>query len=437
MLNKFLNDYFIQIVICISLLGILADLNSQDIKLQEIEIEWTAVSYAKEYRVQIRNKNKQNIQDLRTKTNSAKVKLPAGEYEQRVGVVNKFGRLESFSDWQEIQIMVVKAAKIEKIDPKVTPGIVPIKGEKTKIAIQGKNFVPDTEIQFEQNGKVFKPKKIIYKNDNTMEVVFDEPLPQGDWDLVVKNPKKNPIVAKNYISAYEPVSNSQEKKIREKELLKIQSNDNKLANMNSDKESSVDGSEKTDPNKAKTDKEIDGSFSKNRWEPIKRSMLLPGWGHFHMDNNKKGYIYSGLFALSLTNVYLKNLELKAANANYKDTTALSTLIQFSGNNIGSDIRVYRIGADQNAFNKVKGKTLEFNTSIVILLGVYLYQVYDAYADSEDWAADKAGWKFQLNHRYLSDLDNPIRAIDSSTRWMSGTETFYSIQYEQPLQINHY
>lgn len=77
------------------------DLSKETIK---VRIKWQEVENAVSYRILIRNSEGIVIIDSNTESNSIDLDIPRGEYDMRIGAINKFHKVGSWSDWASITV---------------------------------------------------------------------------------------------------------------------------------------------------------------------------------------------------------------------------------------------------------------------------------------------------------------------------------------------
>lgn len=379
-----------------------ADSNSE--KDNSITIEWRKVPYASGYILQIRNEKKQNLIDQKTISNSYTVNLKPGNYEQRIGVINKFGRLERFSDWSKVKVVLVLPPEIPPKESPYLPNqeIVPMVGKNPIIRVPGKNFVNDTEFQLQKNGRTIEPSQVELNPDGSASLTFpDEYLQEGNWDLVVKNPKDKTISVPNYARIHSPVSDNEARIAKEEEIARTR----KKTIASKDEIDRIDS--KPEPTGTTSIAGKGKQFSaEDRWAPVWRSALLPGWGHFYMEDNKKGWIHSGVFTLSFLFLYSSRENLIAAEKTYNNTLNQSLILQATNpGNLG--IRGLTIIQDENKFQEFRNANQNYNISLFILLGFYFYQLYDSYSDSEKWYYGKqSGIFIDGGNRVVGEMDLP-------------------------------
>lgn len=152
-------------------------------------LEWKPVAGAGGYIVQVRDATGKIVVDKRVLQNRVDVDLPAGKYQQRVAVLNKFQKPAGYSDWLDLDIRVAAAATVDQI--KVTP-VSPEaekKGERA-VAIQGDNFNRETKVFVETNAGKVEATRVDIQNDKQLVASFDaQKLDPGKHDILLENPR--------------------------------------------------------------------------------------------------------------------------------------------------------------------------------------------------------------------------------------------------------
>jgi hypothetical protein len=397
----------------------------------EIRVEWIAIEHAKEYRVQIRNTQKQNIRDLKVKTNYVDIRLAPGEYEQRVGVINKFGRLEEFSGWQKVQILIVKKPEVPKTKPEGVPesAWVPVKGQPLVQTLDGKNFVPDSKIRIRGKSKTLEPSEIIFENSKEIKVIFKEPVPEGIYDLEIINPKGKSTKVPGYVRVFEPEPSIASAEAKKRSFLSANSKQTTISkNQDSDLEEKTKN--ENPENLAQSGFLVFSEELKNLPEPVWQSALIPGWGQFEMNQSGKGWIHAGLFSAAFLYALNSARQVQIAQAQYQEGIRLTTALQFGGNSVDSGIRLTRIFQDESNYQAYTNRVTEFRTSLLVLLGVYVYQLWDTYSDAkEDRNPTKTGWDFQFGTREIRNVYMPGPGKGGTTEYlMQNQETFSNISW---------
>jgi hypothetical protein len=94
------------------------DISKEKIK---VRIKWQEVENAVSYRILIRNSEGVVITDSNTESNSIDLDIPRGEYSMRIGAVNKFHKVGSWSDWASITVKESEQVpKIAEKKPEIT-----------------------------------------------------------------------------------------------------------------------------------------------------------------------------------------------------------------------------------------------------------------------------------------------------------------------------
>ncbi len=97
---------------------------------KKIRLSWRRVEGAVSYKVMIRDMKGNVVYILDSDINNVVLEIQPGSYELRIGAVNKFNRIGSWSDWADI---TVKEPKIEKAELEKEGAKEGAKEEKTEI----------------------------------------------------------------------------------------------------------------------------------------------------------------------------------------------------------------------------------------------------------------------------------------------------------------
>ncbi|MCB1176953.1 MAG: hypothetical protein KDK36_05175, partial [Leptospiraceae bacterium] len=239
---------------------------------KKVVLRWKETSTAIFYIVEIRNKEKEIIFKEKLEDTSIPVELIPGNYERRISIINKLGEEEVTKEWAPFKIVLLVAPELESEEP-----VELFKDENpVKLKLKGKNFSKDMEVKIRKGELDIPIQKVDVQDENNAIVEINpEELPEGKYDIILENKRKQKkvmgyIVAKNPSEEEKPV---EEPVTEEKEERKI-------------------------PEDLK------------KWEIVKRSAILPGWGEYYAGQkinepkyDLRGKIYFGSFAFS-TFLYL-------------------------------------------------------------------------------------------------------------------------------------
>jgi hypothetical protein len=141
--------------------------------------------------------------------------------------------------------------------------------------------------------------------------------------------------------------------------------------------------------KEKKDTDVSKEWGLNRWTVTGRSVLIPGWGHYAVQE----YYYAGGHAFlnlaALGYAYSSRDHALAAKAVYEKNVIMNMVIaqQVSGGNITQSLVMnFFLGATN--FNTYNASVVQYNNSISLLALVYLAQVGHAYY---------SGYRYEKEH----------------------------------------
>lgn len=178
-----------------------------------VDVEWSPVSNVERYRIEIRKlKSNQSFIEQETAKTKITVKLPPGDYEKRVGLINKFNKLYLWTSWNPLRI-------VHLLNPKVAPAaIAPIQrgtGNKT-IRLKTDGQMPQTKYYLlDSSGKQHSVKSSQIGSEVIIDLNPDE-LPAGKYDFVMENPEGKNDVQKKLITIN--FSDQEKSELRNKRL---------------------------------------------------------------------------------------------------------------------------------------------------------------------------------------------------------------------------
>ncbi|MBW7857892.1 MAG: hypothetical protein H3C43_06310 [Leptonema sp. (in: Bacteria)] len=212
MIKRILN-FIVVAVVLLNTLQANPKTDEADPKAISVDVEWSAVSNVDRYRLEIRKSQASEsiIEEETTKT-KIKVKLLPGDYEKRLGLINKFNKLYLWTDWNPLRI-------VQLLDPKIEPAAVaPIQrgtGRQT-IRLKTNGQMPQTKYYLVDNdGKSHSVQASQTGNDVIIDLNPDE-LPAGKYDFVMENPEGKNDVQKKLITIN--FSDQEKSELRNKRL---------------------------------------------------------------------------------------------------------------------------------------------------------------------------------------------------------------------------
>jgi len=148
-------------------------------------LKWVPVTGATEYIVEIINSNSRSVITRRVDTNTLKVSLARGEYRFRVGAVNKFNKVGSWSEWASLVIVETPLPGFNLISPnKAERGV-----DGREITLAGENIVRGALVRLSRDDLSLDVSNIRYRSDS--EIQFNVQLDNaetGSYDLEIVNP---------------------------------------------------------------------------------------------------------------------------------------------------------------------------------------------------------------------------------------------------------
>ena len=164
--------------------------NQVEKKLFEQKIQWEKDENAFGYNVEIRELKTGKKYNFETEENFLNLNLSAGLYEYQVTVLNPFGRAQSQTEWNPLEILQAKTPEFVKIPEKV---VVPSdKSEKFSIETEMDNVNEDTSVFLvnEKTQQKIKGTLVVKKSaDGTKHAAAEFPKVEGgEWKLCAENP---------------------------------------------------------------------------------------------------------------------------------------------------------------------------------------------------------------------------------------------------------
>lgn len=314
---------------------------------RKIIIQWEKVPTAERYTLEIRNSEKQIIFRKDTLKNSQEVELELGEYEKKIYVINKLDEVESESDWESFKVSLIQVPELRSQEK------IFISKDTQEVLLEGKNFHPEMLIKLRKGEKIYILEKSKVQDSNTASLVMNPEIPEGEYDLILENPKKS----RTY-----PNLISKEKQDVERQSVK-------------EEESHVPKSKK--------------------WEIVKRSALLSGWGEYYAGNifeNKsydfRGKLYFGSFVtFTLLYLYFNEFTLLPGSKtptqkNFELDTTRNFSIAFLMPNLSNNSRriaaLYGLNEMNRQAELVNQQSQRVNLMLLFMAGIYVTQLVDAF-----------------------------------------------------------
>lgn len=149
-----------------------------------IRLKWKEIEGAKKYRLQIRDSNQNLVINLDVFRNEFNAELRAGSYEIRIGVANKFGKYDTWSEWKNLTVQVSRAPVIKN----VIPLTVYKDTGSTNIDIDGENFYNITKFYLKKNNSLVPVKKVNIHSPDKATISLGESVDPGNYRLILRNP---------------------------------------------------------------------------------------------------------------------------------------------------------------------------------------------------------------------------------------------------------
>lgn len=142
-------------------------------------LEWTRLNGVQEYMVQVRNQNNQIVLEKKVTDNKLHFSVPPGNYSQRVGAVNKFGKVSGWTDWTPFYVK-------QTFQPRLGPvSITDVNEEKREavIRVEAKNLMTGTKFSVKQGDQEIPIKNIKRQKDGSLDMTVDlNKIEEGSLD---------------------------------------------------------------------------------------------------------------------------------------------------------------------------------------------------------------------------------------------------------------
>jgi len=150
-----------------------------------VKIEWQSVEDAAGYLVEVETNEGTQILTTRVAGNYYRYELAEGQYRVRVGAINKFDKVDIYSEWFELS--VVKALK-----PGITELSIRETGARIKVTdvdVRGYNLMNGAKLFLRYGDVTIPAENCVYSGNEKIrfDLVIGD-VPAGDYDLVVENP---------------------------------------------------------------------------------------------------------------------------------------------------------------------------------------------------------------------------------------------------------
>ncbi|TGM80784.1 LIC11435 family protein [Leptospira bouyouniensis] len=308
------------------------------------QLRWMEVDGAIGYVLEIKNSSGYLVLSEKVKgTSYDLVNYTSGVYEHRVAVINKLGKVGSYSEWVKFEVVVSRVPTLSK-DSVYSVS----KEEKEKVfLLEGKDFIHPMKVYMVTGGKRIPAKKVVIESDGVAKATFavDPDTDTGIYDLVLENPRNKTLTVKQRVV----LSDSKEK----------------AANFVKRQERIIR-------------KEIPEDYYETPYfSTLWRSTIVPGWGQKYIDGkNWKLYVYP-VIALSAAAVYANSYNrFISARSDYQSAVLLGAVLAER-----ADTQVLWLLNRSNAeasFNRAKTELGVIQVGAGILGAFLVYNLVDSY-----------------------------------------------------------
>ncbi|EMJ86210.1 LIC11435 family protein [Leptospira meyeri] len=389
MWNKF-HPYLI--IFFISLSSLVAQSNNEE--GTQYQLRWLDVEGATGYVLEIKNSSGYLVLSERVNgTSYDLVNYTSGIYEHRVAVINKLGKVGSYSEWVKFEVVVSRVPTLTK-DSVYSVS----KEEKEKVfLLEGKDFISPMKVYMVTGGKRILAKKVVIESDSVAKATFavDADTDTGIYDLVLENPRNKVLTAKQRVV----LSDSKEK-----------------ANRFAQRQERI------------VRKEIPEDYYETPYfSTLWRSTILPGWGQKYIDgNNWKLYVFP-VVALSAVGLYANSYNrFLSARSDYQSAVLLGALLVER-----QDAQVLwlvnRTSAEAK-FNSAKSELGVIQAGAGILGVFLLYNIVDSYFSAKrNVASDGPGFPLgETNKRVQASVSTDLGWNQSKFAYEYGSR--YQIEF---------
>jgi hypothetical protein len=313
-------------------------------------IKWKSINGVSGYKFELENSNGESLVSQIVEKNYYEINLPVGSYKFRITVVNKFKKLGKSYNWQSLEVKPVEAPIIKSspknFNPKESGKSFIVKGEYLHVGTQ--------VILKSSSGKTIYATKETLPDGSGIRVVIPENLEEGDYSISFKNSKGSPAEKKLSFDNTKPT---------ETEITKgsdFSANTNETEN--------DQGNLGIDSKNPKSKK--DNSNRKKYVIPMLwRQALVPGWGHYYVDQKTIGSIY---FFSALTAVAYTVDQQKIFISRRKDYESMSNLYLIAGlaSTSSTNLDLFLQNQMQQSFNRSNDAKQNFNVGIQAFSAIY-------------------------------------------------------------------
>ncbi len=168
---------------------------------KKITVSWESVEGSIGYQVEIRDAAGKTVFSQRVTVTELQLLLAPGQYRMRVGAVNKFHKIEEWSDWTDLIVKIPVYPVFSGVEKAY--GFI---GRREKVTVEGKNLVRGTKVFLVKGDKRIEGERILYDSEEKLQCEFNlADVPEGDYDLVLENPDGFRDVASRRYGVRRPV----------------------------------------------------------------------------------------------------------------------------------------------------------------------------------------------------------------------------------------
>lgn len=91
-------------------------------KEDAIRIDWKVIEDAKGYAVEVETPEGKKVLEKTVTENFTELSLPVGSYRVRIGTINIFDKIQSWSDWEEIRVVKGRPPKLPGVRIRISAG---------------------------------------------------------------------------------------------------------------------------------------------------------------------------------------------------------------------------------------------------------------------------------------------------------------------------
>ncbi|TGM36786.1 LIC11435 family protein [Leptospira biflexa] len=308
------------------------------------QLRWMEVDGAMGYVLEIKNSSGYLVLSEKVKgTSYDLVNYTSGVYEHRVAVINKLGKVGSYSDWVKFEVVVSRVPTLSK-DSVYSVS----KEDKEKVfLLEGKDFIHPMKVYMVTGGKRIPAKKVVIESDGVAKATFvvDPDTDTGIYDLVLENPRNKTLTVKQRVVFSDTKEKATNFAKRQEKIIS---------------------------------KEIPEDYYETPYfSTLWRSTVIPGWGQKYIDGkNWKLYVYPAI-ALSAAAVYANSYNrFISARSDYQSAVLLGVVLAER-----ADTQVLWLLNRTNAeasFNRAKTELGVIQAGAGILGAFLIYNLVDSY-----------------------------------------------------------